>query len=116
MKACSEPVQYGKGHNFGAYHHRCRHMDKLALKINYVSAIFSLARITTCRDGKFMVTLGGRTGGYPAKSTMRSAMPRQLISVLQFIEEAKEENLDLSQVFLDRDDLAEISEESAEEE
>ena len=37
-------------------------------------------------------------------------MTRQLISVLQFIEEAKEENLDLSQVFLDRDDLAEIPE------
>ena len=37
-------------------------------------------------------------------------MPRQLISVLQFIEEAKEENLDLSQVFLDREDLAEIPE------
>jgi hypothetical protein len=37
-------------------------------------------------------------------------MSRQLISVLQFIEEAKEENLDLSQIFLDRDDLAEIPE------
>jgi len=43
-------------------------------------------------------------------------MPRQLISVLQFIEEAKEENLDLSQIFLDRDDLAEIPEEEAAEE
>jgi len=45
---------------------------------------------------------------------MRSAMPRQLISVLQFIEEAREQNLDLSQVFLDRDDLAEIPEEAEE--
>lgn len=45
----------------------------------------------------------------------RLAMPRQLISVLQFIEEAKEQNLDLSQVFLDRDDLAEIPEVEEEE-
>jgi len=42
-------------------------------------------------------------------------MTRQLISVLQFIEEAKEENLDLSQIFLDRDDLAEIPEAEEEE-
>ena len=43
-------------------------------------------------------------------------MTRQLISVLQFIEEAKDENLDLSQVFRDRDDLAEIPEEATAEE
>ena len=68
MKTCQEPVQYGKGHIFGAYHHRVRHMDKPALRISCVSAIFSPARITTCRDGMFMVTLDGRTGGYLAKS------------------------------------------------
>ena len=68
MKTCPEPVQYGKEHNFGAYHYRVRHMDKPALKICCVSAIFSPARITTCRDGKFMVTLGGRPGEYLAKS------------------------------------------------
>ena len=68
MKACPETVQYGKGHNFGAHHYRVRHIDKPALKISCVSAIFSPARITTCRDGKFMVTLGGRSRGYLTKS------------------------------------------------
>lgn len=65
MKTCPEPIHYDKGHNFGAYHHRVRHMDKLALNTSCVSAIFSPARITTCRDSKFTVTLGGRTGAVP---------------------------------------------------
>lgn len=43
-------------------------------------------------------------------------MPRQLISVLQYIEEAKQEDLDLNQIFLDPDDLVEIPEEEAAEE
>lgn len=37
-------------------------------------------------------------------------MPRQLISVLQYIEEAKQEDLDLNQIFLDPDELVEIPE------
>jgi len=37
-------------------------------------------------------------------------MPRQLISVLQYIKEAKQEDLDLNQIFLDPDDLVEIPE------
>lgn len=37
-------------------------------------------------------------------------MPRQLISVLQYIEEAKQEELDLNQIFVDPDDLVEIPE------
>ena len=37
-------------------------------------------------------------------------MPKQLISVLQYIEEAKQDSLDLDQIFLDPDDLVEIPE------
>ena len=42
-------------------------------------------------------------------------MTRQLISVRQLVENLREENLDLSQVFLDPDDVAEIPEVDEEE-
>ena len=42
-------------------------------------------------------------------------MTRRLISVRQFIEEARDEDVDLDQVFLDPDDLVEIPEAQEEE-